>query len=171
VEKTDGTWTQETRDTIRLSQPIAILPTTTHSAEVAYQRVLDYAGCSLHRDWVDDMIIRDTSLGIAFNTGSKLDAKGRPNSPGIIDDPEDNRPPKADKDWNPWPELKSQPAPADTDGDGVPDDWEKEVGMNPNDPADGTTIHEPTGYTYLEVYLSTLVAPIMQAENAGGKVM
>ena len=171
AEKTDGTWTQETRDTIRLSQPIAILPTTTHSAEVAYQRVLDYAGCSLYRDWVDDMIIRDTSLGIAFNTGSKLDAKGRPNSPGIIDDPEDNRPPKADKDWNPWPELKSQPAPADTDGDGVPDDWEKEVGMNPNDPADGTTIHEPTGYTYLEVYLSTLVAPIMQVENAGGKVM
>ena len=163
-EKTDGTWTQETRDTIRLSKPIDILPTTTHKAETAFQRVLDYAGCSLHRDQVDEMVVMDTRFGLASHTGVIKDSKGRSNNPGIIDSQEDNRPTgKAAKNWSAWPELKSLPAPADTDGDGVPDDWEKEVGMNPNDPADGNTVHA-SGYTYLEIYLSTLVAHIMSEE-------
>ena len=124
----------------------------------------------LHRDWVDELIVRDTNLGIAFNTGTKLDAKGRNNIPGIIDDPEDNRPPKAGNDWTPFPVLNSLPAPTDTDGDGIPDEWEKEVGMDPNEPADGNTVHS-SGYTYLEIYLSTLVAHIVQASNAGGAIM
>ena len=114
---------------------------------------------------MDEIAVTDTRFGVASHTGKKLDPKGRANNPGIIDEPEDNRPQgKAGKNWSAWPELKSLPAPLDTDGDGVPDEWEKEVGMNPDDPADGNNVHEPTGYTYLEIYLSTLVAPIMQAE-------
>ena len=166
--KTDGTWTKETRDTIRLQQPIAVPPTTTHNANTAFLRVLDYAGCSLHRDQIDETMVMDTRYGLTSHTGTLLDAKGRPNNPGIIDSQEDNRPSgKAGKDWQPWPVLASKPAPADSDGDGIPDDWEREVGMNPNDASDGNTVHE-TGYTYLEIYLSTLVAPIMQGGNAGG---
>ncbi len=172
ADKADGTWTEETRDSIRLDSPIPFLPTTTHMAEMAYKQVLRYAGCSLHRDSVDKMIVRDTELGIAFNTGTKLDKKGKPNIPGIIDSQDDNRPAgKAGENWNAWPELKSLPAPTDTDGDGVPDDWEKEVGMNPNDAADGNAIHESTGFTYLEIYLSTLVAPIIQGGNVGGRLV
>ena len=170
VEKTDGTWTQTTMDTIRLSKPIAILPTTTHMANTAFRLVLDYAGCSLHRDQVDEQVVMDARYGLASHTGTKKDAKGRTNIPGIIDDPEDNRPTgKAAKDWQAWPVLNSLPAPKDTDGDGIPDDWEKEVGMDPNEPADGNTVHA-SGYTYLEIYLSTLVAKMMQAQNAGGEI-
>lgn len=171
VEKTDGTWTQTTMDTIRLSKPIAILPTTTHMANTAFRLVLDYAGCSLHRDQVDEQVVMDTRYGLASHTGTKKDAKGRTNIPGIIDDPEDNRPEgKAGKEWQAWPVLNSQPAPKDSDGDGIPDDWEKEVGMDPNEPADGNTIHT-SGLTYLEIYLHTLVAPIIQAQNEGGELM
>jgi hypothetical protein len=171
VDKTDDTWTKETRDTIRLREPIRFPKTTTHTAEMAFQRVLDFAGCSLHRDQVDELMVTDTRFGVASHTGTKLDKKGRPNNPGIIDDPEDNRPEgKAGNNWSAWPELKSLPAPADTDGDGIPDDWEKEVGMNPNDASDGNIIH-PSGYTYLEIYLSTIVASIMQSGNDGGELM
>ena len=172
AEKTDGTWTQTTRDTIRAQQPIAILPTTTHMAKTAYNRVLDYAGCSLHRDQIDEIVVMDTRMGIASHTGTIKDAKGRNNIPGIIDDPEDNRPSgKAAKDWSAWPQLKSLPAPKDTDGDGVPDDWEREVGMDPSNAADGNTVHAQSGYTYLEIYLSTLVADLMAQGNAGGELM
>ena len=167
TDKCDGTWTQVTRDTMRAQKPIDILPTTTHNANVAYKRVLDYAGCSLHRDQVDEMIVMDTRMGIASHTGTLLDKKGKPDLPGIIDSQEDNKPTgKAAKNWSAWPELKSLPAPADTDGDGIPDTWEKEVGMNPNDPADGNTIHAESGFTYLEIYLHTLVADIVNNENS-----
>ena len=171
-EKCDGTWTKETQDTIRATKPIPFLPTTTHRANVAYKRVLDYAGASLHRDQVDEMIVFDTQMGLASHTGKLQDAKGKVALPGIIDNQDDNAPSgKAAKNWSAWPELKSLPAPVDTDGDGIPDEWEKEVGMNPNDPADGNTIHAESGYTYLEIYLSTLVSHIMAGGNEGGKLM
>ena len=35
-----------------------------------------------------------------------------------------------------WPELKSTPAPLDSDHDGIPDEWETQHGLNPNDAAD-----------------------------------
>ena len=37
---------------------------------------------------------------------------------------------------NAWPALKSLPAPADIDKDGMPDDWEKKNGLNPTDASD-----------------------------------
>ncbi len=30
-----------------------------------------------------------------------------------------------------WPKLKSEKAPLDTDGDGMPDEWERQQGLNP----------------------------------------
>lgn len=167
--KTDGTWTKETRDTIRLKNPIPIFPTTTHDATEAYQRVLDYAGCSLHRDQLDEQMVLDTRMGIASHTGTGKDAKGRGNNPGIIDKPEDNCPAgKAAKNWEAWPVLQSMPAPTDSDGDGIPDEWEKEIGMDPDNAADGKMIHRQSGFSFLEIYLSTLVADIMASGNEGG---
>ena len=54
-----------------------------------------------------------------------------------------------------WPNLKSEKAPTDTDGDGMPDDWERQHGLNPNDPADGNIVSSD-GYTNLEKYLNSL---------------
>jgi hypothetical protein len=53
-----------------------------------------------------------------------------------------------------WPELKSTPAPLDTDKDGMPDDWEKAHGLNPNDPADANADPDKDGYTNLEEFLN-----------------
>ena len=56
----DGTYTAVTMDTIRILEPIPFIYTTTHTAEQAYEKVLQYAGASLSRDSYDAMIIEDT---------------------------------------------------------------------------------------------------------------
>jgi hypothetical protein len=55
-----------------------------------------------------------------------------------------------------WPELRSAPAPIDSDHDGMPDDWERKHGLDPNDPADGASVANGDGYTNLEDYLNSL---------------
>ena len=163
-EKNDFTFKKVTQDTIQLKEPIPALPTTTHDAKTAYERVLSYAGASLHRDWVDELMVIDTRHGTATHTGILKDKKGKNNIPGIIDSQDDNRPADAPADWDPWPVLKSEPAPADTDGDGMPDEWEKVHGLNPNDATDGNNV-TADGYTNLEVYMNSIVADIVEAKN------
>jgi len=58
--------------------------------------------------------------------------------------------------------LRSLPAPADSDGDGLPDDWERANGLNPADAADGARLNRKSGYTFLEEYLNGLVAHIIR---------
>ena len=139
----DGTYTPATKDTIRLAKPMPFEPVTTQTAEDAYQLVLAHAGASLHRDALDDIIVRDVREGKASFTGEGCD-------PGIINTQDDVK-----LGNSPWPELKSLPAPKDTDGDGMPDDWERQHGLNANDPADGNAVNSD-GYTMLEHYLNEI---------------
>jgi len=56
--------------------------------------------------------------------------------------------------------LASLPAFAnakDSDKDGMPDVWEKNHGLDPNDPSDGNADRDGDGYTNLEEYLGWLV--------------
>src|SRR5690606_34378405 len=55
-----------------------------------------------------------------------------------------------------YPELTYDPAevPVDTDGDGMPDAWEKKYGLDPNDPTDGAKDADGDGYTNVEEYLN-----------------
>ena len=156
----DGLYNEEVKDSIRLSQPIDYVVTTTHTAEQAYEKVLAYVGASLHRDTFDDLMVNDTREGLATYTGAG-------NHKGIIDSQEDNRPADASDDWSAWPTLNSAPAPADTDRDGMPDDWEAANGLNPNDASDGA-ITTSDGYTNLEHYLNSIVAGITEAQYEGG---
>ena len=116
----DGTYTQATRDSIRLTAPLDFIYTTTHRASIAYQRVLDYAGCSLHRDSYDAEIISDTRDGVASHRGAGLED-------GQINSQEDLRPADAPSDWSAWPTLQSTPAPTDTDGDGKREECETDT--------------------------------------------
>ena len=56
-----------------------------------------------------------------------------------------------------WPEYKSETALVDTDGDGIPDEWEKKHNLNPNDPSDGAKYTLSPEYTNLEMYMNSLV--------------
>ena len=159
----DYTYTQETKDTMKMDSPLDYIYTTTQTPQVAYERVLDYAGASLSRDWVDTLMVYDTRNGVASHTGS-----GSGDKDGIIDSQEDNKPANAPSDWNPWPTLKSDPTPLDTDQDGIPDSWENTHNLNPNDASDGN-IKTSDGYTNLEVYMNSLVQSIMTSENVGGE--
>jgi hypothetical protein len=55
-------------------------------------------------------------------------------------------------------------APADADGDGMPDAWEKLRGLDPGDPADAAKVvpagaskdDRHQGYTYIEFYVNEL---------------
>lgn len=158
----DGTYTSVTKDTIRLSEPLALTVTTTHTARQAYERVLNYAGCSLSRDSYDAEIVSDTRNGEASHKGSGLES-------GQINSQDDLKPAGAGSDWSAWPTLHSTQAPLDTDGDGMPDEWETSHGLNPNDANDGKQIASD-GYTYLEHYLNALVADITTAQNEGGSI-
>ena len=104
----------------------------TQTALKAYSIVLNLAGASLVRDAVDSRVVNDVRNG----TGRLIDSQ---------------------KEVGGWPELKSKPAPADTDGDGMPDAWEVKNGLNPNDSADGKRYTIKKDYTNLEVYLNGLV--------------
>lgn len=159
--KCDYTFNSTVEAQMKLSAPINFMGVTTHTAEVAYNRVLDYVGASLHRDDVDKVMVSDTRNGGATYTGS--DSKMY----GIIDSQNDLKPKNASADWSPWPTLNTAAVPKDTDGDGIPDDWETAHGLNPNDVADGKQKNDE-GYTNLEVYLNSLVADITAKQNEGG---
>ena len=108
----------------------------------AYESVLKYAGASYRRDTHDKRIVEETRKGTFTYTGSH----GSTN--GMIDQP---------SDVGGWPEYKSEAPLPDSDGDGMPDEWEKAHGLNPNDTSDGNGYNLSPSYTNLEMYLNGLV--------------
>lgn len=114
----------------------------TQSAKEAYESVLKYAGASLKYDDVDKRIIANVRNGDYTADGSNGSEKG------LID--------KA-SDVGGWPEYKKETGPKDTDGDGIPDEWETTNGLNPKSKADGAKYTLSKTYTNLEVYLNSLV--------------
>ena len=149
--KCDNTFNDEVEAQMKLSEPIDYYAVTTHTAETAYERVLSYVGCSKQRDSYDDTMVDDVREGKATYTGTG-------NAAGFIN---------SQNDCDGWPTLNSTAAPKDTDGDGMPDEWEIANGLNPNDASDGAVVCAD-GYTNLEHYLNSLVADITEAQNAGG---
>ncbi|OON67887.1 pectate lyase [Hymenobacter sp. CRA2] len=126
----------------RAEQPFDLGAVTTQTAEQAYNAVLKGAGAILPaRDTMDQRIVRQ----VQQRTGGIIDVQGHyaHGTPYTTTQ-------KA------WPELKSAPAPADADHDGMPDAWEKSRKLNPKDAADRSKTG-PDGYTMLEVYLNGLV--------------
>ena len=159
--KNDYTYTQATKDSMRIDEAIPFVCVTTHTAEQAYEQVLKYAGASLHRDELDELIVSDTRNKRATFTGSG-------NSSGFINSQNDVMAGISGNE-TPWPTLVQTEALADSDGDGMPDEWEMANGLNPADSTDGN-IRDEEGYTRLEHYLNSLVADITTAQNEGGVV-
>lgn len=103
---------------------------------VAYQRILESVGCSFSQDSYDREVLRQVREGIGtFGTN------------GIINSQED---------VGGWPVLKAGKALKDTDGDGMPDDWESKHGLNPKSTSDASAYTLNEDYTNIEVYLNSL---------------
>ena len=103
----DNTFTQATRDTLRVTEPLHFPYTTTFSATDAYSKVLDYAGCvkvrsaKVVRDHLDSIMVSDTRNGVATFGNSN-------NQPGILKDQDDcvgKYTGEDGTDQDPWPEL------------------------------------------------------------------
>lgn len=144
-----------TKDTIKSEADFGHGTVTTHSAAEAFTKVLKYAGASYVRDDVDRRYADEALNGTATYKGSVT------NLAGIIDTQED---------VGGYPELTQETRPEgyDTDQDGMPDEWELLNGLNPNDGADAnqyTLDTEKQWYTNVEVYLNSIVEPIMKARN------
>jgi hypothetical protein len=167
---------------LKAANPFPTGIVTTHSAEKAYEKVLAYAGCCLHRDSHDTRIINETATGTAAYRGlSQYNGLGTVTYPagtvigaetlavattinwkstaypkwGLIDSELDIKPAGADATWSPWPTLVSGTAVTDTDRDGIPDGW-----LDANFPGKAATDKNEDGYTYLEVYQNDIVTNI-----------
>lgn len=141
---------------IKMDEPAPTGQVTTHSAAEAYEKVLAYVGASLYRDEIDARYMEEAKTGTATYKGSIT------KSPGIIDKVSDV---KGYTETNFG--TGSRPAGFDTDKDGIPDEWEKANGLDPNDASDALTysLDKKDYYTNIEVYANSLVENIMKAEN------
>ena len=141
----------ESGDRGRVGRPFEFAADSTQSAGEAYQAVLEAAGAVFpRRDSIDKRIVKEVRLGIATYGASSYTREHKIPSErphGIID---------SQAELGGWPLLETSEPPADSDHDGIPDQWELQNGLNPNDPQDGRRIGE-SGYSNLELYLNWLV--------------
>ena len=93
------------------------------------------------RDTLDERIVND----VRNRTGKFIDVQG-----GYPHGTE------YEKTVNAWPDLKSKPAPLDSDKDGMPDEWERKNGLDPNNPDDARSFKLDKKYTNIEGYLNSI---------------
>ena len=138
----------ETKDKKELLSTVAFeVPfVTTHTAEEAYQKVLSNAGASFKRDKTDTRVINETREGLAPVRASGNDGT----KAGMID---------SQNDVGGWEVYAYDTAsvPMDSDMDGIPDGW-----LEKNYPGKTASDVNEKGYTYLEVYLNSLVEHIIK---------
>lgn len=118
---------------------------TTQSAAESYTNVLADVGCNFPAlDDHDRRIINEVGSGRTTFKGGKTGLPGLPDSQDDVGG------------WDNYPEVR-RAADWDTDGDGMPDTWEKAHDLNPQDPSDGNKDLNGDGYTNIEKYLNNLV--------------
>lgn len=116
-------------------------PVVTDAADVAYDKVLKYGGCSTIRDIHDNRYVdnvRNSSYSFEGSSGSIN---------GLIDSQED---------VGGWPVYLTYHQIKDSNHDGIPDEW-----LDNNYPGKTALDLNHDGYTLLEVYLNSLVSHLM----------
>jgi len=117
---------------LRVERPFETTAVRREAAGAAYETVLAEAGATLpSRDSVDYRILESVRRGVGrvINKETDLPAEER------------------------WPDYHSLPAPVDADRDGIPDDWERQFGLDPADPSDAMNI-ATGGYANIEHYVN-----------------
>lgn len=146
-----GVQTKLSFEKIKLEEPWTSMPINEQIAEEAYKIVLENAGAKFpKRDVIDKRILKEVRGGYATYEGITYEKEYQVTDTakicGIIDTQED---------VGGWSELKSEPAPKDTDHDGMPDYWEDKNKLDKTNSDDRNTISSD-GYTMLEIYLNGL---------------
>lgn len=144
---------------IRVDKAFPMAPVTTLSAQDAYNYVLKNVGAFLPKqDAVDTRIIKQVAENKVYYNQDKTQhgfvspyVKRRlpadSYKQGIISDI---------AQVGGYPAYQGVPY-QDADNDGIPDDVEKNMGLNPNDPSDSRKIAK-NGYANIENYLNGVVA-------------
>ena len=127
-------------------EPFDVPYVNTDDAQTAYQKVLKYAGASYKRDKTDARIMKEVKNGLTPVRASA----GVGTIAGLIDSQ------KGVGGWETY-SYKSKDVVVDTNIDGIPDGWLEKY--YPNKKATDTN---EEGYTYLEVYLNSLVKHIIK---------
>ena len=166
----DGQLSPEEKALMKSDEPFEMPHMTILPSEKTFDYVLDNVGAMLPtRDIVDERIINEVRTGEAYYVkklpkdnpyGDHWGMRDRSKNEeglfkyrrlpkdsykyGIITDP---------RQMGGYPEYKGEPR-VDTDGDGMPDDWEIANGLNPNDPSDANGDCTGDGYTNIEKYIN-----------------
>ncbi len=116
----------------KLSSPVEMPKVGCAGAASVETAVLARAGASRSRDSVDAAVV----AGVRTRTGKQIDSQ---------------------RDVGGWPDLRSGTAPLDSDGDGMPDAWERQHGLDPKRD-DSSGDRDGNGYSNVEDYLNALAA-------------
>ena len=137
VEREDGYDPAEILPKVRSEKPYPHAYLEIEPADEAYETVLANAGATKpSRDAVDERIVNMVRTGtVTYEAGD-----------GIITDV---------SQVGGYPAYKGTPY-KDSDGDGIPDEWETRHGLNPNDTSDAAKDLNGDGYTNIEKYLNGL---------------
>ena len=125
---------------------------TTHTAQEAYNLVLNHCGASKRRDATDKRVINEVTNGLAPMRATLGTTRG-----GLIDTQSDVG------GWDTY-SYQASDVPTDTDKDGMPDEWEQANGLDANNASDRNTT-AASGYTYLEEYLNDAAKPTSSAST------
>lgn len=154
VQVFDEAHADEHMANIKVDQPFDMPPVAIMDAKAAYSFVLSNVGANFpRRDAVDARIVKTVKTGKAIYVENapeftspfvKRRLPADSYKLGIITDI---------RQVGGLPEYKGESY-LDTDGDGMPDAWEKANGLNPNNPADATLDCNGDGYTNIEKYIN-----------------
>ena len=129
--------------------------TATQPAAEAFLAVVNGAG-AWPRDKVDLRAATDARNG----TSTGYTGTAEPSKAGLIDSP---------SQAGGYPAYETAEAPADSDGDGMPDAWELARGLDPSDPADGAAKSLSEAYTNVEIYLHECAAALLREKRINEK--
>tara|TARA_R110002050_G_scaffold53118_2_gene120873 strand:- start:134980 stop:136668 length:1689 start_codon:yes stop_codon:yes gene_type:complete len=140
---------------IKQSKPFKMPVFPIMKAEAAYEFVLNNVGATLpKRDAVDERVIKQVRTGkieykdgLENTIGTEFIKRRLPvdsYKKGIITSP---------NQVGGYPDYKGKPY-NDSDGDGIPNKWERKYGLNPNDAFDANQDLNGDGYTNIEKYFN-----------------
>ncbi|HTG56207.1 MAG TPA: hypothetical protein VL943_08070, partial [Niabella sp.] len=131
VVKFNSNWSIEQVAAFKQNKPFDVAPVHKENAAITYKQVLESGGATLpKRDAVDSRVVKNIN-----------ERQGK-----IIETPDQ---------VGGWPVLNSVPPPVDSDGDGMPDQWEQNNGLDPRNSRDRNNVNAD-GYTMLEKYLNSI---------------